>query len=210
MEKRVHKQIHKKIKKHIPHTVHKAKKIIGFQYPKLLILIVSIILAYYIFSQSSVMDWVGGLNNLSYLGIFIAGMLLAFGFSAPFSVGFFIAAQPQNILLATLIGGFGAMMGDMIIFKTIKLSFMDEFHKLEKTKTIKFIEEKIKNNKNILIKHYLMYIFAGIMIATPLPDEIGVSMIAGLTTIKPLFLSIVSFILHALAIGLILGLSVGI
>ena len=210
MENKNRIEIHKKIRENIPRGVHKVKKVVGFHYPKLLILIISIAVAYYVFSRPGVMDWVGGLNSLSYVGILIAGIMLAFGFSAPFSVGFFIAAQPSSLLLATLIGGFGAMIGDLLIFKTIKWSFMDEFKRLEKTKTIKFIEQKIKNNKNILIKHYLLYAFAGIMIATPLPDEIGVSMLAGLTTIKPAVLSVISFVLHSLAIFLILGLSVGI
>ena len=45
------------------------------------------------------------------------------------------------------------------------------------------------------------------MIATPLPDEMGVSMLAGLTTIKPWRLAIISFILHALAVSVILYIS---
>jgi len=42
------------------------------------------------------------------------------------------------------------------------------------------------------------------MVATPLPDEIGVSMLAGLTTIKPFKLMIISFLLHASAVFFVL------
>jgi len=52
----------------------------------------------------------------------------------------------------------------------------------------------------VLIRHYLLYVFAGIILATPLPDEVGVSMLAGLTTIKPMKLAIIGFILHSAAI----------
>ncbi len=81
---------------------------------------------------------------------------------------------------------------------------MNEFKELKKTKILQKTESIVKNKKSILIKHYLLYVFAGILIATPLPDEIGVSMLAGLTTIKPRKLAIISFTLHTFAIFLIL------
>jgi uncharacterized membrane protein YdjX (TVP38/TMEM64 family) len=201
-------QIHKKLKKHIPKGVHKAKKLFSLKYPKLFLIVIFILLAYYIFSQKQVLDFVSNLDQLSYFGIFIAGIFLAFGFSAPFSVGFFIVAQPNNLFLATLIGGIGAMVGDMIIFKTIKFSFMDEFEKLKRIKIIKYIRKISIKNKHLLIKHYLLYVFAGILIATPLPDEVGVSMLAGLTNINPKKLAVISFILHSTAIFLILYFSI--
>jgi len=201
---RVRKHIHRKIKQHSPKGVHKAKRLFAFKYPKLILLIILIILAFLLFRHPLISNAILGLNKLNYLGFFIAGILLAFGFSAPFAIGFFIIAQPGNLFLATLIGGFGGMVGDMSIFKIIKFSFMNEFRELEKTRVIKAIENTIKHNKHILIKHYLLYVFAGILIATPLPDEIGVSMLAGLTTVNPKKLAIISFFLHSLAIFLIL------
>lgn len=204
------KKIHKRLKKRHPKAVHKAKKLFALKYPKLFLLIISIALAYYIFSRPYVAEWISGLSILSYFGIFIGGLFLAFGFSAPFAIGFLITAQPESILLATLIGGFGAMVSDMIIFKAIKFSFMNEFNQIKKTNTIKRINKIIKNNKHIIIKHYLLYIFAGVMIATPLPDEVGVSMLAGLTSIKPKKLAIISLILHSIAVLLILYFSRGI
>lgn len=201
---RVGKQIHKKLKKHSPKGVHKAKRLFAFKYPKLILLIILIILAFLLFRHPLISNAILGLNNLNYLGFFIAGILLPFGFSAPFAIGFFIIAQPESFLLAILIGGTGAMCGDMLIFRIIKFSFMNEFGELEKTKVIRAIENIIKHNKHVLIRHYLLYVFAGILIATPLPDEIGVSMLAGLTTVNPKKLAIISFFLHSLAIFLIL------
>lgn len=202
-------KIHRRLKKH-PEAVTKAQKLFHFKYPKLFLLVFSIIFAYCIFSHPTINTWMAQLNILSYLGIFIAGLLLAFGFSAPFGVGILITAQPENILLATFIAGIGAMISDMIIFKTIKFSFMNEFEQLKKTKTAHFIKKIARMNKSVLIRHYFLYIFAGIIIATPLPDEIGVSMLAGLTTVNPKKLAIISFILHSLAIFLILKFSIGV
>ena len=81
---------------------------------------------------------------------------------------------------------------------------MDEIKRLERTKAIRKIENITKKNRHVKVMHYLLYIFAGIMIASPLPDEIGVSMLAGLTTIRPLKLGIISFLVHTTVIFFIL------
>jgi len=200
-----HKKIHSVLKKHHPAAVHKARQLFGFKYPKLLLLILSFFLAYYLFSRPEISDWILHLEAFSYLGIFIAGIFISLGFSTALSVGFFLAINPQNILLAVLLGGFGAMIGDLIIFKSIKFSFMDEFKELEKMKAIHKIEEIVKEKKHLVIWHYLLYIFAGLALATPLPDELGVAMLAGLTTIKSFKLAAISFLVHSAAIFLILS-----
>lgn len=197
-----HRIIHEEIKKYIP---HRKKKLFKFKYPKLALLVISIIFSYYFFSKPEISGYINYLGGLSYLGVFIAGVLLSFGFTAPLALGFFIVLNPQNLWLSVILGSLGSTLADLIIFKTIKFSFMDEFNELQKTAAIKRINKLVRSNKNILIKHYLLYIFAGIIIATPLPDEIGVSMIAGLTTIKSWKLASISFILHALFLLMILS-----
>ncbi len=199
-----HRRIHKKLKKHSPEGVKRAKKIFSFKYPKLLLLFTLIIVAYFIFSRPNISQWMKVFNNLGHFGTFISGILTAMGFTAPFGIGLLIKINPNSILIGALIAGIGATIADLFIFKIIKFSFTDEFKKLEKTKIIHEIETIAKKNKHILIKHYLLYIFAGIVIATPLPDEIGVSMLAGLTTIKPMKLAIIGFFLHSIAIFFIL------
>lgn len=200
---KAHGHIHRTLRKHSPHGVHKAKRLLAFKYPKLFLLIALIGLSYYLFSLPQIKDFVSSLEQFSYFSDFIAGILFSFGFTTSFSIGFFITSYPVNILLATIIAGVGSVIGDMIIFKTIKFSFMDEFKELERKKAIKKIEKIVKNNKHVLIRHYLLYIFAGIILITPLPDEIGISMLAGLTTIKLGKLAVISFILHSIPFFLI-------
>lgn len=204
MFQETHKRIHRVLRKHHPKAVEKAKKLVSFKYPKLLIMLLFILLSYYIFTRPFIPEIISLMGDMDYIGVFLAGFLVAFGFSAPFGIGLLINMDPGNILFATFIGGLGATITDLFIFNTIKFSFMDEFKKLEKTKIISKIENIVKNNKHVLIKHYLLYIFAGIVIATPLPDEIGVSMLAGLTTIKPVKLAVISFLLHSFTIFLLL------
>jgi len=178
------------------------------KYPRLFLLAFAIVLAYVLFQNDVVASWVLGLENYSYLGIFIGGILLAFGFTAPFAVGFFIFVQPENILLATFVGGLGAVFSDLVIYEGIHSSFTKEFNRLKKTRLIKGIKGILNDNLPRKAVVYLMYAFAGIMIATPLPDEIGVSMIAGLTTVKRWALTLISFVLHTTAIYLLIVFSV--
>ena len=204
-----HRHIHKTIRKNAPESVKRAKKLSSFKYPKLLFLFLSIVLSYYLFNQPAVQNLVAHLDDLSYLGIFIAGALISFGFSAAFSVGFLLTAHPSNLFLAGVIGGLGAMIADITIFRTIKNSFMNEFHELNKVHVIEKIEKIVKGHRHVLVSHYLLYLFAGILIAAPiLPDEVGVSMLAGLTTINPKKLAVISFLLHSIAIFLILYLGI--
>ena len=205
MTHKTHRKIHGKLRKHAPESVEKAKKFFSFKYPKFFILIILTLLAYYIFTQPFILELIEIFNKLGHFGIFISGILTGLGFAAPFGFGLIIKINPENILIASLLAGIGATIIDLIIFKSIKLSFMDEFKRLEKTKLLKEIEHLVKKNRFVLIRHYLLYVFAGLVLATPLPDEIGVSMLAGLTTIKPLKLAIIGFILHSSAIFVILS-----
>jgi len=174
------------------------------KYPKLLLLLLMILLSYFIFKNPLVANEISKLQSLSYLGIFIAGLFFTFGFSAPFAIGFLIVSNSQNIFLAAVLGGVGALVSDMLIFKFIKFSFMDEFEKLEKTKIVREGVFVVKNHFKKRVVHYILYAFAGIFIVTPLPDELAIIMLAGLTSIKPKILAVISFVLHTLAIYLIL------
>lgn len=177
-----------------------------FNYPKLAILVLMIILAYKIFSNPAVQAWASQLGGLGYLGMFIAGIMFSFGFTSPFAAGFFITLNPENIWLAGVIGGAGALVGDMTIFSIIRFTFMDEFRRLEKTMVIKEARDLIEKTLGHKIRVYLLYALAGIFIASPLPDEAGVTMLAGLTHIKARVLATISFALNTVGILVLLAL----
>ena len=113
------------------------KRLFKFKYQKLTILILLIMLSYFIFSNKTADIFISNLGNLNYLGAFIAGLLFSFGFTTPFAIGYFITLNSNNIFILAIIGGFGALLSDLLIYKLIKMSFMSEFYELEKTKTFK-------------------------------------------------------------------------
>ncbi|MFA5126273.1 MAG: hypothetical protein WC462_04705 [archaeon] len=177
---------------------------VKFKYPKITLLVLSIVFAYFCFNNSDVSFFVSRLGELSYLGYLIAGIFFAFGFTAPFSVGYFIVSSPENIYLAALAGGFGAFIGDIVIFKLVRFSFQDEFDELRREGLFRDFNEILNNTLGKRLMLYLGYAFAGFLIASPLPDEAGVTLIAGMTKIKESHLAVLSFCLNTLGIFVLL------
>ena len=171
------------------------------KYPKFLLLFLTFIIAYLLFYERTYQPFHDFVISLGYGGIFIAGALFAYGFTAaPATAIFLILAKEQNILLAGFIGGFGALIGDLIIFNFIRYSFADEIKRLSKEKAVLYINHKTPN----IFKKYLLPVVAGFIIASPLPDEIGVSLMAASGNISMKIFSIVSYMLNTAGILIIL------
>lgn len=183
------------------------KSLFKFRYPKLVTLIGIIILTYVIFTNFPMAFQASPVKGMGYLGALIAGALFSFGFTTPISIALLVTLAPENIFVAGFIGGFGALCADLIIFHLIRFSFMDEFKRLEKTPPMKKLERVLHHSLGKRLRNYLLFIFAGIIIASPLPDEVGVTMLAGLTKIRPVVFSIISYILNSLGIIAVLILS---
>lgn len=178
-----------------------------FRHHKISFLILTIVLAYILFSNSSTVFWINSLGKFSYFGAFISGILISFGFLAPFAVGFFITLDSSNFILYGLLGGLGALFSDLLIFRIVKKYFMRDFHKIERTNFIKEVHQMINKKISHKFRNYILYVFAGILIATPLPDELGVIMLAGLTKIRERMLALIAFVLHSIGISLIILIS---
>jgi len=171
------------------------------KYPKFLLLILTFVLAYRLFSGRNFLPFHNTLLSLGYFGTFLVGLLFVYGFTAaPATAILLILAKEQNILLAGFIAGFGALAGDLLIFKFIRHSFADEIEKLSKEKMFNSVNNKISKT----LKKYFVPVLAGFIISSPLPDEIGVSLLATSTTISTRVFSIVSYILNTAGIFVIL------
>lgn len=178
------------------------------QYPKLILLLISILGAY-VFFQAHMFSRIAELFNAhGYVAIFIAGFLFSYGFTAPLAVGFFIFLAPQvNIFLAAALAGVGALLSDLLIFKFIRTSFQDEFDKLQLTRIFQRIRDLFDNHLGERMKKYMLWTIAGFLIASPLPDEFGVSLISGFTTLNKKVFSMISYLLNTSGILVILALA---
>ena len=177
------------------------KKNTLIKYPKFLLLFITFLIAYLLFYERNYQPFHDFIASLGYIGIFLAGIMFAYGFTAaPATAILLILAKEQNILLAGLIAGLGALMSDLIIFNFIRYSFADEIEKLSKEKVISYINHKAPN----IFKKYLLPVVAGFIIASPLPDEIGVSLLAVSRNISMKIFSVISFLLNSAGIFVIL------
>ena len=161
-------------------------------------------MAYFIFNARDFSPFSETLSSLGYIGYFICGIAYSYGFTAgPSTALLLILSKEQNIIIGGLIGGVGALIGDILIFKLVRHSLEDEVERLAGNTTI----QSINGRMPYLLKKYLFSLMAIIVIASPLPDEIGVSMFAAFTRIKTGSFFLISFFLNTL--GIISVLTIG-
>ncbi|MEK6984753.1 MAG: hypothetical protein AABX33_09345 [Nanoarchaeota archaeon] len=171
------------------------------KYPKFLLLFITFLIAYLLFIGKTNPKFHLFVVSLGFLGTFLTGILFTYGFTAaPATAIFLILAKEQNIMLTGLVGGLGALLGDLLIFNFIRHSFKDEVKKLYKEKLIVYANHKTPS----FLKRYLLPVVAGIIIASPLPDEIGVTMLASFKSISEKIFLMLSYSLNTAGIFVIL------
>ncbi len=171
------------------------------KYPKLMLLLLTFILAYMLLTGKEYLVFREFLISLGYVGTFLSGAMFAYGFTAAFGTStLLIIAKEQNIIVAGLVAGIGAAIGDFLIFKFLRNSMTDEIKLLSKEKILPKLNGKFSSK----IKKYLFPIFGGLIIASPLPDEIGIFLLAASSNISPKTFIIISYSLNTIGIFLIL------
>ena len=170
------------------------------KYPKLTIIAVIFFLAYLFLYNKSILSLEKIVLAAGLTGSLVAGILYAYGFTAAIGTAILlISSTQQNIILTGLIAGIGAMIGDIFIFSLIRHPLRDEIKQLKKEKIIKLLENKIP----LSIKKYTLPIIAMFVIASPLPDELGVGMLAT-TKIREDIFTLLSYLLNTAGIFFIL------
>lgn len=111
----------------------------------------------------------------------------------------FAATTPLPTL--AILGGFGAMLGDYVIFRFVKDRMTEDVHYLLSfSKKERF--QKIFKTK---VFRFFVPLIAVIIIASPIiPDEIGITML-GLSKMKTRYFFLVSFLANSIGV-LIIGL----
>ncbi len=183
-----------------------SRLVLGFRYYKLALLGLSILLSYQFFTSWGGAGIVGGFENGGGLAAaLVGGVLYAFGFTAPFAIGIFLSLDPgKNVPLLAIAGGFGALLADYFILKLVRTSFKDEFDRLGRTRPFQYASKKFAEYLPEKTRRFLLVGMAGFFIASPLPDEIGVSFLAGFTEIQEREFALVSFALNTAGILLLL------
>lgn len=172
------------------------------KYPRFFALILTIIIAILFFSNKNITSPENFLIIENYLSSFTIGMLYAYSFTAAMATGaLLVVAEQQNIIITGITAGLGALMGDLIIFKFVRNTFNSELKELGKTKLMKKVRNFLKRHARL---NLAIPIIAYFIIASPLPDEIGVTMVAAYRDTTTRAFSIISFLLNTTGIFTIL------
>ena len=143
------------------------------------------------------------LGDLGYLGAFLAGMLFVSTFTVTTgAIILLILAERLSAIELGIVAGLGAVIGDLIIFKFLKDNLLEE---------ITPIYERLGGNHLTKALHsryfsWTLPVIGAIIIASPFPDEVGVSLM-GISQMKTYKFLLVSFILNAIGIFLVVSAS---
>jgi uncharacterized membrane protein YdjX (TVP38/TMEM64 family) len=138
---------------------------------------------------------------MGYFGTFLAGLLYPYTLTSSAGTAILlILAKEQNILLAGVIAGIGALISDIILFLFVKRNFSNEVQKLSKETVVQTINRWIPCS----VRVYLLATFASILIASPLPTEIGIMLMTSIKNMSTKKFVIIVYILHVSAIFIIL------
>lgn len=175
------------------------KKLKTFRYKNLTLLGISLIVAFILYKSESFHSFLLHLGTFGYFGAFIAGILFVSTFTAATGVLILLVlAEQLSVIELGVIAGLGAVVGDCIIFRFIKDDLVSEvapmYNQLGGGQISKVLHSRYFS--------WSLPVIGAILIASPLPDEIGISLL-GLSKMKtPQFL-VLSFCLNAVGIMLV-------
>lgn len=141
-------------------------------------------------------------RGLGLLGSFLAGIFFTSAFTvAPATVVLGGMAQELPVWGVAVFGGLGALLGDSLIFRFVEHRLADDFeYLLRKTDTERFV--------SIFHRRLFRWLFqfaGALVVASPLPDELGLAMM-GISKMRASLFVPLSFLLNSagiLVVGLI-------
>ena len=167
----------------------------------LALVILSVFIAIILAKTGALKDLITSTQEVRFIGSFISGILFVSVFTAaPATVALGEIAQSNSVITVAIIGGLGALIGDLIIFRFIKDRVSQHFSYLIKVSK----SERFFSIFKLRLFRWIIPFVGVLLIASPLPDEIGVAML-GLSKMKNSYFILLSFLLNSAGI-LIIGL----
>lgn len=177
---------------------HKHKK-----YKNLAFFVLSLLVAYFLSSYEPFHIFLLGLGKFGYLSAFIAGMLYVSMFTvATGAVMLLVLAEQYSLVELAVIAACGSVITDFLIFKYVKNSVTEEVVGLHKVLGGSHFS-------HVLHSKYFSWtlpVIGALIIASPLPDEVGISLM-GLTKLDTKKFLVIAFIMDALGVALIVSAS---
>ncbi len=130
-----------------------------------------------------------------------AGVFYTSFLTSPISVAMLvILAQQNNPILTAVLAGLGAVLGDFLIVKFFRDRISSELNEFSKQLHL----QKINGVLQKLHLDFLIPVAGAIIIASPLPDELGLVML-GVSKLRYREIALISYILNTAGILLIVA-----
>ena len=161
---------------------------------------ISILIAIFLVKTGFLMRILISVSGIEIIGSFIAGIFFTSAFTtAPAMAVLGEISQANSLFHTAFFGASGAVIGDIIIFQFIKDQLSDHLSELLKHNGI------WKRTKLLLKMKYFRwstFLLGGFILASPLPDELGIS-ILGFSKMKISLFIIISFFFNFIGIFII-------
>lgn len=181
------------------------KSITKWKYKNLTLVLLSVILVVILSRIEVFHSFLLHLGGFGYVGAFIAGMFFVWTFTAATSaLILLILAETLSPLEIGLIAGLGAVIGDVLIFHLVKDTLTNEIEDIYNHVDRKKHLAKLFHSKYF---NWMLPVLGSIIIASPLPDELGVSLM-GISKMNPVKFMILSYVLNSIGIFLVVSASV--
>lgn len=154
------------------------------------IVMLSIVVAILLVQTRTIDIFLAASREFGHVGSFIAGMFFTSIFTtAPSIVTLGEISKAQGIIETALWASLGSVIGDMLIFRFVKdrmARHLTEIlpHKSTYRRFLKLLKFRFFR--------YLTFLVGGLIIASPLPDELGISLL-GLSRMREIYFVPLSF-----------------
>lgn len=164
-----------------------------YHYKHLTLIGISIVIAFYLLQNSAFSSLLHHLGNWGYLGAFLGGILFVCTFTI--SIGavilFILANNGLSILEIALFAALGEVTFDFIVFHFIRSK---ELENELKELFDKFGGYKLRHLIKTKYFSWTLPVIGAVILASPLPDELGVSLM-GISKMKQSKFLVTAFIL---------------
>ena len=169
-----------------------------WRYKHLSLFFISIIFALYLAGNEGFHLFLLNLGDWGYIGALFAGILFVSSLTiAAGAVSLVILAERLSPIELALVAGLGGMIGDFVMFRFVKDGFFEEIIPIYNSLGGKYITVLLRRK----YFSWLLPIIGAIIIVSPFPDELGVSLI-GITKIKSYQFLLLSFVLDVTGVFL--------
>jgi hypothetical protein len=174
--------------------LHRAK--MGNLWRDLVIIALGIFITLLLVQMGALGHILAATEEQAYIGSFISGIFFTSIFTiAPASIALGVLSHYEPAHIVALWGALGAMMGDLFLFLFIRDVFADDVDGISIVRKWK----KVIARPHFGLTRILMPVLGALLIASPLPDEIGLA-ILGFSRTKTLYMLPITFAMNFLGI----------